>query len=516
MLGFAFAAADLLIEVDSGGRVTYALGAGPVPGNDPGETWIGTRLADWLEPASARDFRSVMESIAPGQRTAAQALLVRCGDGRVRPARVRAFQLPEAAPLVSCALSWDGGAARPVTQTILDADGLLSRVRGLMSDVTRVGDLDVAFVVVPGLDADGPVHDRAGARIEAALQAASLDGTSAARLGADRFALVRSPDAAADLRQEVRDAAVAEGLSLEPDLVEERLANADAALVVRTLRLALDGCVRDGVGGAKLGERLRRAVTDAERFRGIVRARNFLLHYQPIVDLGSREAHHFEALTRFGAASPAPAIRMAEELNLIEGFDLAVAEKALRRLATPGFGQMTVAINASAASLAEDSYVEGLLDLTRPTPELRRRLMVEITETAAVSDLDGAARRLKVLRDAGIRICLDDFGAGSASFEYLRRLPIDLVKIDGGFVRDLEDDRSQTLIRHLVQLCADLKLSTVGEMVETEDQARTLKALGVSYGQGWLFGRPAADPVLPAAGVRPAARRRVGEVASWS
>ena len=112
-------------------------------------------------------------------------------------------------------------------------------------------------------------------------------------------------------------------------------------------------------------------------------------------------------------------------------------------------------------------------------------------------------------------MCLDDFGAGAASFEYLRRLSVDTVKIDGSFVRALDEgERARTLIAHLVKLCADLGLETVGEMVETEAQAEALRDLGVAMGQGWLFGRPTPEPVTTAPAGQVAARR-VGEVAAW-
>jgi EAL domain-containing protein (putative c-di-GMP-specific phosphodiesterase class I) len=253
---------------------------------------------------------------------------------------------------------------------------------------------------------------------------------------------------------------------------------------------------------------------EADRFRALVRNGTFQLHYQPIVDIETRAPHHFEALARLGGdISPSDTIRMAEELGLIQGFDLAVAEKALRQLERPGFGLTRVAINVSGASLTRDDYVTGLLQLTGPDPAIRKRLIVEVTETSAIQDLEGATRRLGALRKAGIRICLDDFGAGAASFEYLRRLPADTIKIDGAFVKDLESERSRTLIAHLVKLAGDLGMTTIAEMVESAEQAEIIQALGVNFGQGWAFGRPTAEPVLLTP--EPAAARRVGSVTAW-
>ena len=248
-----------------------------------------------------------------------------------------------------------------------------------------------------------------------------------------------------------------------------------------------------------------------------MRDREFALFYQPIVNLKTRAVHHFEALARFGQGSgPAPAIRMAEELALIEGFDLAVAEKAVRRLREPGGGLLKIAVNVSGASLASDAYVAALLKMTASATDDRRRLMVEVTETAALADLAAADRRLGALRNAGIKVCIDDFGAGSASFDYLRGLSVDAVKIDGGLVRDIDvDARTRTMVAHLVELCGSLNLETIAEMIETDEVADALRDLGVTHGQGWLFGRAEAEPRTILGGPNPRARRQ-GVVEDWA
>ncbi|RZJ90865.1 MAG: EAL domain-containing protein, partial [Brevundimonas sp.] len=113
----------------------------------------------------------------------------------------------------------------------------------------------------------------------------------------------------------------------------------------------------------------------------------------------------------------------------------------------------------------------------------------------------------------GVTVCIDDFGVGAASFTYLQRLSVDAVKIDGGFVRDLAGDpRARTMIRSMVELCQSMGLETIAEMVETEDAAAALQSLGVGYGQGWLFGRPEAEPRTTIAALPV---RRKGAVEAW-
>ena len=521
LLGLAFASADVLFELDGSRHVAFAVGAGPLPGVDPASAWQGLSLEDFVEETSHAEVVQALAQMTPGVRLPPADILILCPDQHVRRARLRLFELPELSPAISCALTWEGPAYSlnlPESPPMLDARGLMGRVRSALEGPAQDGPLAVSFVEVLGLAGGEEPHRRAAARIEAVLQAASLDGASAGRLADERFAVVCAAGDARDVATEVRQAGEIEGLVLAVEALATALPNdVPPRVSLKALRFALELYIRQG-GAARpdlaFSDSLRQTLKDADQFRALVRSRKFQLQYQPIVDLGTRATHHFEALARLdGDTGPAETIRMAEELGLIEGFDLAVAEKTLRQLERPGFGLTRVAINVSGASLANDEYVAGLLRMTAPTPALCKRLIVEVTETSAISDLDGANRRLKALQKAGIRICLDDFGAGAASYDYLRRLTADTIKIDGAFVKDIASERSRTLIAHLVKLAGDLGMTTIAEMIETEDQARMVQALGVGFGQGWVFGRPTSEPVVPTP--EPSVARRIGQVTAW-
>lgn len=497
LLGLAFAAADVLIELDGEGRVVVALGAAPAAGVDL-DSWRGAFLADHLGKAARKPLADALAALAPGARSQPLEVLLPCDATMVRRARVTLFQLPELAPSVSCAVSYDGAPfplAAPAPAPMLDTESLLSRVEAALGDGGQ--DLAVAFVDVAGLAVDSEAHQRAGARIEAVLREASVDGASAARLAPERYAVVRDAADAPDLSRQLREASRAEGLDLAVETTQSRLADGPAAPTIRALRHALGVCISEGAGGAggSFAEALTRTLKEETRFRGIVREHAFSLEYQPIVSLADGATHHYEALARFSGDSPGATIRMAEELGLIEGFDLAVAEKCVRQMDKPGFDRAHIAINVSGVSLESDAYVEALLAITERSRGARRRLLVEVTETAALTDVGAANARLALLREHGIRVCLDDFGVGAASLDYLHRLSVDTVKIDGRFVRSiLDDDKSRALIAHLVELCGDLGVTTVAEMIETAPQAEAVRRLGVDYGQGWLFGRPAPAP----------------------
>ena len=122
--------------------------------------------------------------------------------------------------------------------------------------------------------------------------------------------------------------------------------------------------------------------------------------------------------------------------------------------------------------------------------------MFELTESAAIEDLAQADRQIQCLRRAGCEVCLDDFGAGAASLAYLQQLTLDVLKIDGRYIRDLQHGgREATFVKHLVNLCAELNVRTLAEMVETTEAQDAVRAAGVHFAQGWLYGRATETPV---------------------
>lgn len=518
LLGLAFASADTLVEVDPAGVVSFALGAGAVAGEDAGATWTGRPLIDLLHDGSAT--LAAVRGMKPGVRIAPASILVAAGPDRVRRATFRAFVLPQMAPAVSCALSYDGPAfatadlqARP----LLTPDAFLADAGRVLDDST---DVALSFLDIDGLANLGEeVADRLNRRIEATLQSATAQGSSAAQLTGVRFALLRPADDRRDIAAEIVEAGRAEGLSLGAEAFDAPVpTGADSLCVLRAMRFAIEGCLKgDGLANPQIAfaDALKRTFRDAETFRSVVKSREFQVHYQPIVHLDSRAVHHFEALARFSAnRGPADAIRMAEELDLVRAFDLAVAEKVLKRMRQPGAGLLKMAINVSGASLGDDAYVEQLLSMTGGALEERRRLIVEVTETSAVADIEAANRRLAGLREAGVKVCIDDFGAGASGFDYLRKLAVDAVKIDGAIVKDiLTEERSKTLLRSIVEMCRTMNLETIGEMIETETVAEELKSAGVAYGQGWLFGRAEPEPRTQLSA--PSVARRRGVVEAW-
>ena len=153
-----------------------------------------------------------------------------------------------------------------------------------------------------------------------------------------------------------------------------------------------------------------------------------------------------------------------------------------------------IALNVSARSLNEPSLPNYIADTLKELGVEPRRMIVELTETSAVSDLHDAQRFIKLLRGNGVRVCLDDFGAGFSSFAYLKHLDVDMLKIDGQFIRDLAQDReNQIFVRAIVDVARGLNKITVAECVEDAATLEVLRGFGVELAQGYYLEEPAAQ-----------------------
>ncbi|WP_300574104.1 EAL domain-containing protein [Phenylobacterium sp.] len=536
LLGFAFAAADLLIEVTSDGEISVALGAGEALAGSTDQDLKGARLADFVAAEDRQLVAVLLGGLEEGRRGGPVVVRLhsQSGDSH-RAASLSAFRLPGHGGAVSCVLSRASPPRAPGPHGLHDRASFEGAAIALMAHAGERGlDIDLALVELAGFEAVAavagePEASDMRAHLAAVMRAESYAGASAAQIGDDRFALLRESGESGetlasrigrllDLPPEQDVQPVVRALCADPDIAADQM--------LKAIRYAMDDFVRVGAKPsppATLAEAFEMSV--AQTLNQVaslgrrVEAKDFALFYQPVVNLdGPVSLHHYEALIRFGdQGAPFPMIRMAEEMDLVCALDAAVVDKALDKLArTPG---LTLAVNLSGRSISKDAFLSQIKGRIMSYPQLRGRLMFELTESAAVADLDAADRRLQTLRALGCEICLDDFGAGASSLAYLHRLGVDVVKIDGAFIRELEhDSRGAAFIGQLVRMCGEMKIATLAEMVETQLVEDVVRKAGVHMGQGWLYGAAAREPVpfplplpLPTA---PPARRR-GAVDSW-
>jgi len=260
---------------------------------------------------------------------------------------------------------------------------------------------------------------------------------------------------------------------------------------------------------------------EAARGTGAVRARHLMerrlrhaienasltLHYQPVVGLPSGQITGVEALARWedpelGSVPPDQFIPVAERSGLIVDLGRWVLGTACEEAARWPTGVSgvppTVAVNVSPVQLAERGFVDDVRNALAASGLTPCRLILEITETAAITDLPATAARLQELRALGVRLALDDFGAGHSSLTLLRALPVHLVKIDRSFIeRVTHDTADAVLVRLVIEAAHSLGRQVCAEGVETPEQAQQIVAMGCDAAQGWLFGRPRpASPEL--------------------
>jgi EAL domain-containing protein (putative c-di-GMP-specific phosphodiesterase class I) len=225
--------------------------------------------------------------------------------------------------------------------------------------------------------------------------------------------------------------------------------------------------------------------------------------FQPIIELGTGRIVGAEALLRWihpteGRLTPDKFLPMAEESGFVADLDAWILKKACGRAASwnKQFGlDLGISVNLSGRSLQREDLVDSVASVLQETGLKPQSLVLEMTESVFVQSRD--AKKLRELKDLGIRLALDDFGTGYSSLNYLRRFPIDILKIDRSFVGELgARTRGGNLTKAIVQMAEALQLVTIAEGIETQEQAAYLVELGVTRGQGFLYHRPLEEAAL--------------------
>jgi EAL domain-containing protein (putative c-di-GMP-specific phosphodiesterase class I) len=228
-----------------------------------------------------------------------------------------------------------------------------------------------------------------------------------------------------------------------------------------------------------------------------------LLHYQPQLDSSARVTGA-EALVRWqhpqrGLVSPADFIALAEETGLILPLGHWVLQTACAQLAAwsadAAMAALSLAVNVSARQIKQPNFVQDLLDLIAQTGAPPGRLKLELTESLLLENTEGVIATMHILKAHGICFSLDDFGTGYSSLAYLKRLPLDQLKIDQSFVRDvLSDPCDVAIVRTVVALGQSFRLDVIAEGVETQGQRDFLESNGCHAYQGYFFSRPLPQP----------------------
>jgi EAL domain-containing protein (putative c-di-GMP-specific phosphodiesterase class I) len=502
-VAFTFASADMVVEADSDGIVTYGAGTFSSRFGRPSETFIGMSVRALVAPADHDMLEGSLSLLR--ERGRLSPMLIRLDDPDHTPFALAGIVLPTASGARRLCLTFARPPA-PLTD-IRNAGTPRSFARASEARVRAGAPCDLGLIEICG---DVGAVMSSSEVIGQALGAVVPDAM-ASEIAPGRFGLLGQANIARELPLVVaalESMLNARGVAVSVNARHLPVA-ADGltpAQTVRVLRQALTVFAREGAAGlvkagfdGGLAGYVRRAGARAATLREMIRGGNFSLVFQPIVSLADRATHHYEALIRpgpmpdFPVSSPQDFIMLAETLALAEELDIAVARLACAIAAQT---KVRIAFNLSAQSLQSDGFRDRLVGVLTSNAACDAGLMlVEMTETAEIEAVDELIATAGALRSLGVPFCLDDFGAGVADIRMMRTLLPEIVKLDGSYMAGLANGgRDRAFVAGMVELARAVGADVVAERIETETEAEALKNLGVGYGQGWLFGRPGRLP----------------------
>jgi len=353
-------------------------------------------------------------------------------------------------------------------------------------------------------------------QMAARLRACLRDSDIIARLGGDEFVILMQDAANMEAVTAVADKILE--VASRPLIIEDQefLVTAsigisthpqdgnDLQTLLKSSDLAMYRAKEAGKNGYRyfapeMNVHSRQRMEIESALRGALERKEFALHFQPKIRLSTRTIAGMEALIRWhhperGLLGPGDFIAIAEETGLIVEIGDWVMEEACRHaqaMREAGHRNLRVAVNLSARQLFDDELARRVADILDHTGFPAENLELEITESMVMQDAEQAINLLTALHGTGVRIAIDDFGTGYSSLAYLKRFPIDCVKIDRSFIRDLpgnSDDIAMT--RSIIAMAHNMKLEIVAEGVETVQQLEFLQAYGCDEIQGFLFSEP--------------------------
>lgn len=519
-VAFSIAAADAFFELSSKGNVCFSSGATQWFAEASPEAIDGRSILDIVVPEDHRLLNAVLSQARHQGRSSATFIRFIGRAGNTRRASVHGVSLPQYGNTVFLTAK----AVRPhiVSNSIPASDvdldtGLLtpggfSKTAQNILEANRDGGAQLTMSLLhlgglgdirQGLDEEENMD--LASHISSVVRAFSLDGLCASQLAEEKFGVLHEGRLDADaIKKGIREHVKAKNIDVNASGLALRSKNLAQNDMARALVYSINEFANSksdfkiGSLNESYDEMLGDTKQKLEKFRATITGNEYDIVLQPIVNLESNKTHHYEALTRLHdvsqGESPFRFITFAEQLGVIGDFDLAVCRRVINLLKNSNelSGELSIAVNISGRSLQSDGFVDALVEILVSCSSIRKNLMFELTESAEIKDLEATNRVLQKIRKMGHSVCLDDFGAGASGFQYLKALEADYVKIDGMYIRDALGSRNgRAFLKSMAKLCSDLGIKTVGECVEDVAQANFLKEIGVDYGQGYFFGRPA-------------------------
>ncbi|MEZ5902056.1 MAG: EAL domain-containing protein [Alphaproteobacteria bacterium] len=519
-IAFAFASSDFLLEIDKKGQIVFAAGqAYSLTGCEPAKL----QGQNWLKFFS-KNSQGNLEALLKGVQKAGRLgpLMVNIINQETRKdnrALIMGMTIPNH-PNIYLTMNahqsfFDFLAVGDYQDNRLqDSKQFESTAMKAFQNAKQDGkNLDITFVEAAKIEEYKKGLTFAEAKnftenFQALLKEQSLNGDAASQIDNTKYAVIHDKEITPDyIEQKIQELVKRTGAgelkvglktqTVEADMVKLNEREARRALVYTMNQVEKGGLEMVGKDlRQNFDHYLKENANKIASLKALVGQQAFKLNFQPIVYLPSEQICHYEALVRFNTdESPYELIVFGEDIGIAPDIDMAILKRAIGNIERnkKDNPDLRIAVNISGQSIQSETFFRRLVEMLDETDVDPKHLLFEITESTGIGNLDKVNAYLQELRKRKFEICLDDFGAGSASFQYLNALDIDCVKIDGKYIRDaLNSTRDEAMVRNLARMCQDLGVTTIAEMVETQEQLDYLIGIGVDKAQGWMFGKPAA------------------------
>jgi len=520
-IAFAFAGADLLIEMDDSDVVTYSAGAGETLYGISDSELLGKPLVEFI---IARDRKKFAESIQRLRNTGRldHTHLTMAGTSgglsRMRMAGIKLPQFPTGYHLVLSRVSPVAEADSEKAATAADPRlRFVEMVQHRLNEANRLGEEYTLTLFDLSASSFGACEPAAlqnfFSTVHHTLESCSVRQASAAPLHDRAFGVVHDHSiSAGTVQRKLADVVKQFGgkvkganLKMHSASLEMDDKSLTAEDIGKALGFIINGFIRDGSGFAikSLAEGAKVAMEDTlvrvSNFRKMIKGDRLVFLYQPMVNVETGGVLAYEAFGRIshdkGYFNPAQIIPFATDMGVIGEFDLIAVQKALATMkAAADISPLaSIAVNVSGTSLGNPAFYHALLKILEQNKPILARLVLEITDAARIYNLDEARRLLARIKRLGVRLSLDDFGSGGSAFDILKILPVDFVKIDSSYVFDAREKRGRSVLRALTSLTHDLGMTSIAECVEDSRMMEVLKDVGIGYAQGYFFAPPSLD-----------------------
>lgn len=523
-LAFAFAVSDFLVEIDSESRIAFSFGAvkrltGLDTAGVKGRLWT-----DFFPDKDKPILKSMVSNASAGRRCGPVFVTMQTSDKQKSESVLfSAIKMPgKDSTYITLAfpnamMSRLGAEQRKQEENniLFSQEDFIKSAQLAMKAAAESGQkADMTLLDMPELQSmksrlSEPVWDQVTDLMANVLKSRSIDGQTVTRISEGRYGVLHDKNITSQLIQEQifnllkENDPEGKGIAVNSSSVDAGTETLNEKEITRALVYTLKEFEKKGarmeVGKLEDGFKgfLNESAKKIQEFKTIIAKHDFHLFFQPIVSLSNLEIGHYEMLTRFKeGTSPYEWITFGEDVGLATSFDIAVCERAIAYVLKMALHTKNkFAVNISGQSIENDQFMADLRALLDKNKNLAHFLMFEITESAGITELDKVNNFIGSLQKDGFKICLDDFGAGSASFQYLHKLHVDYVKLDGAYVQSIfENKRNETMVQNLAQLCKSLNIKMVAERIETEQEALLLRKMGTEYGQGYWFSKPTPGP----------------------